>query len=110
MAVTIIGENDLVSVVTTEHSLLSTALSGVFALDVDLGAMQAGDTVEIRVKKKVRTGGTKRVVYKETYVDAQVEPDTIVSSVPVPGNVEVEFTLKQTAGSARTYPWKVYGL
>ncbi len=98
--------------VGTEHTLSSISTAGVFQLVVDLSNLAAGDVVEIRHKRRVLSGGTLLGAGGPTlYVDAQAAEDAVHESAPF-GNdltsvVGVEFTLKQVAGTAKSFPWKV---
>jgi len=87
------------------------AVAGVFSLHVDKNAMQAGDTLELRIYQIVLTGGTRRVAYYDVWSDAQISDDQIAVSVPIANELtdsgSLRFTLKQTAGTSRNFPWKV---
>lgn len=73
--------------------------------------MVAGDILELRIYKKVLTGGTLRVAYKVSYSDAQPADDVYKISVPFSNDLveaaSARCTLKQTAGTGRAFPWKV---
>lgn len=111
MAVTAQGSGTQSAVITTEHTLLDVAIAGTFQLAVDKNAMQAGDTLELRVYDIVLTGGTRRVAYKDSWSGAQDADDMIAISVPISNELTdagaLRFTLKQTAGTGRSFPWKV---
>ena len=94
----------------TEHTLatVTPATPSGYTLVVDTGAMVNADVLELRIKTKVLTGGTSRVAYYATYAHVQAQPQKY--SVVVPADVEIVYTLKQTAGTGRAYPWKVYRL
>lgn len=94
-----------------EQALLDVAIAGTFQILVDKVAMLSGDTLELRVYSMVLTAGTRRVVYFERYTGAQSADDMIAISVPISNELTdagaLRFTLKQTAGTARAFPWKV---
>lgn len=92
----------------TEHTLATVTTAGTYVLAVDTGNMVDGDTLELRLKTKVRTGGTSRLAYFVTYVNAQDDPNKY--SVPVPVITEIVATLKQTVGTGRAFPWSLYSL
>ena len=74
-----------------------------------LSAMLAGDTVQLRIKTKARTtgGGTVARSFKyATYSNAQTDP-LVVDLGPATCDLYCEATLKQTAGTGRTFPWKL---
>lgn len=97
-----------VAVVTTEHTLATVATDGTFVLYVDTNAMVLIDELELRVKTKVLSGGTTREFLVATYIHVQGQP--IKASIPVASDQECVFTLKQTAGTGRSFPWKVIKL
>lgn len=91
--------------ITTEHSLLSTTVAGTFVFAVNTVNMAAGDLLELVVKTKVLSGDTIAVAHKMTFTNAQEEPVKVF--VPVASDLGADFTLKQVAGTGRSYPWKV---
>lgn len=110
MAVTLKASNTQTAVISTEHSLLSTTDPGVYILVVDLVNMASGDTLELRIKEKVLSGGTIRGLYYQVYSNAQPTDRLIVKSVASPTDLGGDFTLKQTAGTGRNFPWKVLAI
>lgn len=111
MAVTAQGTGSQVATVTTEHTLLDVAVAGTFTLHVDLSVLLAGDAVELRVYQIVLTGGFRRVAYIATFIGVQPTDGLIAISVPISNELtdagSLRFTLKQTFGTSRTFPWKV---
>ena len=93
--------------ISTEHTLATITTNKTLTLIVDTAAMAADDVLELRVKTKVLSGGTTRVVQKATYQHAQPADDLIKMSLPVQSDQEYVATLKQTAGTGRAFPWKV---
>jgi hypothetical protein len=94
--------------VTTEHTLAAPSTNKTRVLRVDLGAMVAGDTVELRIKTAVLSGGTVREQQNWTYANVVGSP--IFESIPISSNQGATFTLKQTTGTGRAYPWAVLTL
>lgn len=112
MAVTAQGSGTLAATVgATPDTLLDVAVAGTFTLHVDTINMAAGDVVELRILQIVLTGGTRRVAYYTRYDDAQVVDDLIKISVPISNELtdagSLRFTLNQTKGTTRNFPWKV---
>lgn len=111
MAVTAHASGTQTAVIGTEHFLTSPAVAGTFTLHVDANAMVAGDVLELRVYQIVLTGGTTRVAYYVKYAGAQNADDVIKLSVPISNELtdanSLRFSLKQTAGTGRAFPWKV---
>lgn len=111
MAVTSFASGTQSATVTSEHSLASVNQSGVYILLVDTVNMQANDVLELRIKKIVLTSGTKRVLAFAAFYGAQITDDIMKMSIPIANDLtdtdSIEFTLKQTFGTSRDYPWKV---
>jgi hypothetical protein len=100
------------AVIGTPHTLADTSAAGTYQLVVDCVNMASGDYVELRLYLMVLTGGSRRVVYFQSYSDDQVVDDEIKISVPVStaltdsGAIRAE--LKQTLGTGRVFPWALY--
>ena len=111
MAVTAAGSGTQSATPTTEHTLLDVSAAGVYTLHVDKVNMQAGDVLELRIYQIVLTGGTRRVAYLARFADAQPTDDMIAVSVPLANELtdsgSLRFTLNQTLGTSRNFPWKV---
>lgn len=105
MPLTVIAEGDQTAVIGTEHTLVTDTTNKVYVLVVDTANMALGDILELRIKTKARSGGTSRQAYSKTYAHVQGDPNKY--SVPVPADVEIVATLKQTAGTGRVFPWKL---
>jgi hypothetical protein len=105
------GTQNGATVGTTESTLLDVATAGTYTLHVDTNAMVALDGLELRIYQIVLTGGTRRVAYYQQYFDAQHADDKIKISVPISNELtdsgSLRFSLKQTTGTARDFPWKV---
>lgn len=111
MAVTASASGTQSATVGTEHQLADTAAAGVYTFHVDTVNMVAGDILELRVYQMVLTSGTSRVAYVACFYGAQPADDLIKISVPI-GNeltdsTALRFSLKQTFGTSRNFPWKV---
>lgn len=94
--------------INTEHTLNATSpntVDGVYQFWVDTANMVAGDTLELRVKEKVISAGTQRLVYLATQVGATLEKAQVIPSVVLLHGWD--FTLKQTTGTGRDFPWSI---
>lgn len=94
--------------VGTEHTLATPATLNTRVLSVDLTNMALGDVVELRIYVKVASGGSQVLYTVSTYAHTQIE-DAVIS-VPVPMPYGGQFTLKQTAGTGRSFPWNIQTL
>ena len=110
MAVTAYASGTQTATVTTEHFLTSPNIAGTFTLHVDTVNMAAGDVLELRIYQMVLTAGTARVAYMQRFSGAQPTDDLIKISVPISNELtdtnSLRFSLKQTYGTSRNYPWK----
>lgn len=96
------------AVIDTEHVLNTTSpetTDGAFQFLIDLSVLAAGDIVEIRIKEKVQSTSTQRLVWMGTYAHAQSEP--IAASPPIILLHGWDITLTQTDGTARTFEWSI---
>lgn len=91
----------------TVQSLSAPTVAGVYRVVVDLGAMASGDGVSMVAKMKVLSGGTVRKTFDEAFVDTQVGDNILRHSLFVIAPQGCEFTLEQTAGVNRSYPFWV---
>ena len=92
--------------VGTEHSLAVLTSPKSYMLVVDMNAMVNGDEVELRAKAKVLSSGTRRLM--DFNVFQHVQPEPVVVFGPFPAAVDMEFSLKQTAGTSRAFDWAVW--
>lgn len=96
---------------TTEHSLSAPNVQGKFSLWLDTAAMVAGDVLEVRIYKIAIAGGTKRLVGLVTYYGAQPTGEIMKYFGPFPNSLTdtnaLQFTITQTLGTGRAYPWLV---
>lgn len=114
MAITEQSTGTQTAVIGTEHTLVDIAVAGAFQLYVDFNAHAAGDRTELRVYKIVITGGTRRVIYFDAF-DGAINADVLIKASLIVSNAitdagSVRFTLKQTAGTGRAFPWSVLKL
>lgn len=97
------SEGSQAATVTTEHTLATVTTAGNYIFKVDTNAMALDDILELRVKSKVRSTGTTRTEFSGVYAHVQEEP---IKTAILDSTVnEVVITLKQTAGTGRTYDW-----
>jgi len=92
----------------TEQTLATVTTAGSYVLHVDLSALADGDTVVLRLKSRVLSGGTDRLAYEASFSHAQGTPLTY--SIPVPTAHQIIATLEQTAGTNRSYDWSLLAL
>lgn len=97
--------------ISTEHFLSSPNVAGVYTLHVDMNAMASGDVLEVRVYQMVLTAGTQRVAQTYYFSGTQPTDGKILITDPIGNELtdanSLRFSLKQTAGTGRAFPWKV---
>lgn len=89
----------------TETVLATDTNNGTFVLEVDTSNMVLGDLLEIRIYTITLSGGTLTQSWKATYQHTQINNHKI--SPPVASDQSIKCTLKQTAGTGRTFAWKM---
>jgi hypothetical protein len=98
------------AVISTEHFLADVNEAGVYTLHVDMSNMAAGDVVELRIYQMVLTGGTPREQSCSRFYGAQTR-EPIKKSIPISNELTdsqaLRFSLTQTFGTGRDFPWKV---
>lgn len=90
----------------TEFTLATDTTNATYYFDCDIANLVNGDILELRIYTMTLAGGTLRVAWKSTY--GPVPPvNAITPSPPQPSDQSLRITLKQTAGTARSVPWKL---
>jgi hypothetical protein len=110
MAVTAFAAGTQTAVIGSEHTLASVNQAGVYQAWVDLSAMAAGDRVELRVSRMVKSGGTSREVHVAAFAGVQIEEPVVRTDGFANPNTDTDalkFTLKQTHGTGRTFDYSV---
>lgn len=105
MAVAVEASGSQTAVINTEHTLSAPTSAGVRQLVVDLTNLVNGETVELRIKRTTLSGGAIGTWQTAVFSHALAAP--IVVSIPLPSPHGATFTLKQTAGTGRVFPWSV---
>lgn len=108
MAVTEATSGSQTATISTEHTLATITTPGVYVLRVDVNALALGDRLVLRAKVRARSGDTTRQLFSAVFEHSQA--DKIADSIPVPVVHELVWTLQQTAGTGRAFPWSVLAL
>lgn len=105
--ISIAGSGTQAATVGTEHTLgLASLPTGVYELHVDAAAMLAGDTLELALKEPVIAGGTVRRTAFSSSTGAIAAPEIKIVG-PITIREGGSASLKQTAGTGRSYPWEL---
>jgi hypothetical protein len=91
--------------ISSETTLATDTNNGTFTLEVDTSNMVLGDLLEIRIYTITLAGGTLTQAWKGTYQHLQINNHKV--SPPIASDQSIRCTLNQTAGSGRTYAWKM---
>jgi len=89
----------------TEHSLATPTTVATYVLSVDMVNLALGDLVEIRCYDMV-DGSNYREMWMKSYQHGQGTASAKVFP-PMAVTTQAKFTLKQTAGTGRAFPWSV---
>lgn len=93
----------------TEQTLATVTDGGTFMLALDLSNMALGDKILIRASVKLFSGEASSQFDERLFQQDQTS-NPIVLMDPIPAPIEVKYTLEQTAGTNRDFPWAVYEL
>jgi len=96
------------SVINTEHTLVNESTDGFYFGEISLKNMASGDTVEIRKKVKIVSGGTEDI-FLQTFVDAQTEAtSTYIYFAPEYTVEQFKVTLKHTVGVTKDFDYQFW--
>lgn len=96
------------AVISSEHTLATITDPGTYQLNVDLANMAKNDVLVLRAYGKARSSDTERLRYIYTLSNDQGLDH--FDSIPVVTPHYVRFSLQQTDGTGRDFPWSVYQL
>jgi len=94
----------------TEYTLdtVTPASAGLaLQLSVDINALVDTEILILKIKTKVLTAGTSRILYKETFTAMQGDITPVITLPPMLFDQDAVFTIEQSGGTARAFPWKV---
>jgi hypothetical protein len=93
------------AVIYTENSIMAYLFSGAI---IDLSTMQAGDTIDIRIRKQLVSGGGWIPHDLKSYAGAMPAGHQTVHIAPIPDVYGAEIAMRQTAGVLRTIDAEFY--
>lgn len=108
MAVSVNTSGSQTATINTEHTLATITAAGIYQLLVDLGALVAGDIVELRAYGKARSTDTERLMWGPVSYGPIVPTQLLPLSPAFITAVSLRLSLKQVAGTGRAFPWAVY--
>jgi hypothetical protein len=108
MAVSVNTSGSQTAVIGTEHTLATITAAGIYQLMTDIANLAAGEIVELRAYGKARSGDTERLMWGPVSYGPIVPSQLLPPSPAIVTAVSLRFTLKQTAGTGRAFPWAVY--
>lgn len=102
-----VASGTLTATVGTEQTIWeSTTAVGTYQLVVNLANLASGEQVELKVYRKVLGADASPSLYlQHTYTGVMRDP--VVITTPVLTTKHIRFTLKQTNGTGRSFPWVV---
>lgn len=92
--------------VGAETTVATVTDEGQYTFEVDTAALVDGEQVELRIYTKVLSGGTERLRYHAVFKNTQGSPAKTSPAIISPHHSK--FTIEQTGGTARAFPWAVY--
>lgn len=97
--------------IATEFTLATLTLPGIYLLVVDVSAMLGGATPDLLILReytKARSSDAEGLIKPYNIVGLQAETEIVLPYRTTPHYLR--YTLQQTQGTARTYPWAIYQL
>lgn len=83
----------------------NSTTNATYFLKVNTTNMVGGDVTELRIYAEDITSGSIVQAWKGTFANAQV--NVLKCSPPVPSDISLKCTIKQVAGTGRTYTWEI---
>lgn len=105
-------EQDYTATVGSETAILNKTADKHYDFEIDCSVLQTGESLEIRLKKKIRAGGTlltkeySQVTFAMT--TAGGGKTDLYAYNWEPSSTELEITGKQIGGTARVFKWRLY--
>lgn len=75
---------------------------------IDLTGMQAGDTIDVRVRTRLKDGGTYVALAEDSYSGVQPDNKKAIRITAIIDNYGVEIAMRQTAGPLRVVPCEFF--
>ena len=75
---------------------------------VDLTNMQAGDTIDVRVRTKLKDGGSYVALDEKSYADVQPDGKKAIRITAMLDNYGLEIAMRQTTGPLRVIPCEFF--
>jgi len=111
MAITVVSSGAQAATLDTEHTLNTGAGAtggAMYWLVVQVpSAATFADICVLRCKRECRTTDATEIVYEAVIRGAGSTKVFISPFLPVPDGFDYAFTLEQTDGTGRTWPWSV---
>lgn len=107
MSWTIDSSGTQTATIGTEHVLVAgSTTNATYIAKVRLNNLAIGDIVELRIYTMTLSGGTLEQVWKATYGPSP--PISLVApSPPLASDQSIKLTLKQIAGTGRSFDWEL---
>jgi hypothetical protein len=90
----------------TEFTLATDTTNASYYFEADITTLLNGDIIEFRIYTMTLSGGTLHLAWLSTFGPAPPIQD-ICPSPPQPSDQSIRVSMKQTAGTARSVPWKL---
>lgn len=104
---TIKTEGTQLTVLDTTHTLATITDAGTYLLRLDTSALAIGETLELEIAAQVRSGAVS-LLYTTAFGGTQGAPVKDSLAVPLVAGRSLEFTIRQTGGTGRSFPWEIH--
>ena len=95
------------SLVSGTSTLQSNTTAGVYQVFLDMNALANGDVFELRIKEKVTSAGTQRVIANFTLSDAFGADNAVWASPSLILMHGWDVTIDKTIGTDRSIPYSI---
>jgi hypothetical protein len=109
MALSVESSGSQTATISTEHTLATITAANVFNLALDVANMTGGTSFDILIVReygKARSSDSERLLGE--YTLAGVQGQALFETVPRVSPHYLKYTIQQTQGTGRAFPWAVY--
>lgn len=95
-----------IAALNTEYTLATSVNNGTFVFEPRLNNVGVGDVFEFRIYTICLTGGVLELAWKAAF--GPIKPIILKpQSLPVVSDQSIKVTVKQLAGTPRSFDWKL---
>lgn len=101
----IFASGDQVAVPSTEHTLVTITQQGTYELQVDMTDLTGTELLTLRAYSKILNSSSE--VLMDSHQLKATHPIQLLRTVPRGTPFYLRYSIEQTNGTGRTFPWSV---